>query len=910
MPTYSGFSDPESTTATALDTTSSSYINGSLTSTINTFQNSIGGSDFIDTYKFTVSSSSIVNLNLDGLSSNADLYLLNSTGGTITKSAQSGNTSESIRTSLVAGTYYAQVFDSASNTNYNLSFSSDPILDSGRLTFDNAINTAYTIPTPLSISNLNYSTTDFVGEQNGITDSSVIQDVRDFYKVDLASNGTLNITLNGLTADANLVLLKAGPTVIQSSNQIGTTSESIVTSSLAQGSYYIQVYANTKNVTNYNLQVAFTPDQVDNAGNTLAAARNITTLPSTFSDFVNSSDNLDYYRLDLTTLTNSDALVDISLKPTSANADLQLLDSSGYGVQSSQQLGTATDAIRRSLKAGVYYILVTPGTGSATNYDLSISATPIAADQAPNTENTAKNIGTLNASQSLNEFVGNIDTDDYYTFSLNRSSLFSLNLSNLSDNADVQLINSNRVVFQSSANTGTVNETININLSAGSYFVRVYTSGLANTFYNLSLSATQQTQMFDLNQGTNGSSPDNLTAWGNTLYFTANDGSTGSQLLKSGGTVANTTRITNINPGSFNPANLTVLNNKLYFTANDGTKGTEVWVYDGTQARIVSDINPNSGSSNPSNLTVVGSNLFFTADDGTNGREVWVYDGTQVRLVKDIYSGSKSSSPTNLTAVNGKLYFTATDPSNGTELWVSDSTNSGTQVIDIRPGSLGSSPANLTTLGSRLYFTANDGTSGYEVWKYDAGVASVVKDVTPGNNSVAPSYLTPVGNNLYFVKYGNDFKPELWKTDGTSNGTIRVKNDTTQAPNIGFGASNLTAVGNALYFIAPDNATGLELWKTDGTDANTGLVKDIWVGSDPNNSIPQSLINFNGSLYFAASDSSNREVWSSDGTALGTSKVSNIYANGNADPAKLTVVGTRLFFTATNGTNGTELWVI
>ncbi|MBN3893921.1 MAG: pre-peptidase C-terminal domain-containing protein [Nostoc sp. NOS(2021)] len=910
MPTYSGFSDPGNTTATALNTASSSYIGGSLTSTSNIFQNSIGGSDLIDTYKFTVSSSSIVNLNLDGLSSNADLYLLNSTGGTITKSAQSGNTSESISTSLAIGTYYAQVYDTASNTNYNLSFSANPILDSGRLATDNTIANAYTIPTPLSGSNPNYSTTDFVGDQSGITDSSVIQDAKDFYKVDLASNGTLNITLNGLTADANLVLLRSGPSIIQSSNQTGTTSESIVTSSLAQGSYYIQVYANTKNVTNYGLQVAFTPDQVDNAGNTLAAARNITTLPSSFSDFVNSSDNLDYYRLDLTTLTNSDALVDISLKPTSANADLQLLDSSGSGVQSSQQSGIATDAIRRSLKAGVYYILVTPGTGAATNYDLSVSTTPIAADQAPNTQNTAKNIGVLTASQSLNEFVGNIDTDDYYTFSLNSNSLFSLNLSNLSDNADVQLIDSTRVVIQSSANTGTANETINTSLSAGTYLVRVYTSGLANTFYNLNLSTTAQAHIIDLNPGSNSSSPDNLTAWNNTLYFTANDGSVGSQLWKSGGTVANTTRITNINPGSFNPANLTVFNNKLYFTANDGTKGTELWVYDGTQSQVFSDINPNSASSNPSNLTVVGSSLFFTADNGTNGREVWVYDGTQLHLVKDIYSGVQSSSPTNLTAVNGKLYFAANNPSNGTELWVSDGTVNGTQVIDIKPGTLGSSPANLTAVGSTLYFTANNGTSGYEVWKYQTGVASLVKDVTPGNNAVAPSYLTAVGNGLYFVKYSDDFKPELWKTDGTSGGTVRVKNDTTQAPNIGFGASNLTAVGNTLYFIAPDNATGLELWKTDGTDANTGLVKDIWVGPDSNNSIPQSLINFNGSLYFAASDGSSREVWSSDGTALNTRKVSNIYANGNADPAKLTAVGTRLFFTATNGTNGTELWVI
>ncbi len=53
MATYSGFSDPVSTTATALDTTSSSYIGGSLTSTASIFQNSLSSSDTLDTYRTT-----------------------------------------------------------------------------------------------------------------------------------------------------------------------------------------------------------------------------------------------------------------------------------------------------------------------------------------------------------------------------------------------------------------------------------------------------------------------------------------------------------------------------------------------------------------------------------------------------------------------------------------------------------------------------------------------------------------------------------------------------------------------------------------------------------------------------------------------------------------------------------------
>ncbi|MEH2196405.1 MAG: pre-peptidase C-terminal domain-containing protein [Nostoc sp.] len=894
---YSGFSDPGSTTATALDTTSASYIGGSLTSTANIFQNSLGGSDTLDLYKFTTSSSSIVTLGLDGLSSNADLNLLNSGGNSIFSSNQTGTTPESIRANLPAGTYYARIslVSGASNTNYNLSLVAETIQESGRS--DNSRANAFDIGT-FSSSNTSYSTTDFVGNTGA---TGAIQDSNDYYKFNVANSGTINIVLNGLGADANLEL-RNDSGVIKSDPQTGTTSESF-SYNLAVGlTYYVRVVPSTSSFTNYNLQLSFSSDPVDNAGNTTGAARNINTLtttPATYSDFVNSSDNFDYYRFDLT----SAAVVDFTLTPATANADLQLLNSSGNGILSSNQTGIAQDSIKRSLIAGTYYILVTPGTGAATNYTLSAAATPIGTDQAPDTFGTAKNIGALSSTQTFNDFVGNIDSNDWYRFSLNNNGAFNLTLNNLTDNADVQLVNSSGTTINTSAFTGTANETINTNLSAGTYYIRVYPSGTAEAFYTLNVSATLQAQMLEVRSGSGSSDPSNLTALGSNLYFTANDGTNGVQLWRSNGTT--NTRLTNINPTGFNPANLTVLNSKLYFTANDGTTGTELWMYDGTNVQRISDINPNSASSSPANLTVVGNNLFFSADNGTNGRELWAYNGTASTLVKDIFSGASSSEPANLTNVNGKLYFTAYNPTSGNELWTSDGTTGGTQVIDIRTGGPSSSPASLTAIGSTLYFTANDGTTGSEVWKYEAGVASLVKDVTPGNNGFAPVYLTAAGNNLYFVTDSNsDFQQELWKSDGTSAGTTQVNSSIT-----GIGAFNFRAIGSTLYFTAYDSTNGLELWKSDTSSAT--VVKDIWVGSDPNNSIPSSLVSFNGGLYFAASDASNnRELWSSDGTAVGTRKVSNINATGKADPAQLTVVGTRLFFTATTGTNGTELWVI
>ncbi|MCC5623900.1 pre-peptidase C-terminal domain-containing protein [Nostoc sp. CHAB 5715] len=869
------------------------------------FQDSLSSLDRNDYYKFTLSSSSIVTLSLDGLAanSNANLILTDSNGATITAPNLSGNASENIRFTLnnqPSNTYYARIYlvTPAVGTTYNLTLSAEAILDSGISDNTTALaNTNRDISAAVNVGS--YSGTDFVASSGFVTDAS------DYYKFTLNNNGTIGINLNPSSGNADIQLLNSSGQSLQpasSSTQTGINQDSI-NRSLAAGSYYIQVYASASS-TNYNLQVNFTADAPDQGGNTVGNAT-LVSLPATVSDLVNTIDTQDYYKFTL----NSTALVDIGFTSLSADANLTLQDQNGSAiVPTTTQLGTTLDAIRRSLNPGTYNILVTRGTGTtAANYTLSVVAQTIGLDQAGNSQGAALDLGTLNGSVSGSEFVGSIDFNDYYKFNLNTSSSFNLSLSGLNDNADVQLFRSNGTQVPTTNQTGSTNETItNLPLSAGTYYIRIYPSGSAETFYNLDITVEPQAQQLEINLGSGSSEPDNLTTWNNALYFTANDGTTGIQLWKSDGTT--NTRITNAS--GFNPDDLIVFNNKLYFTATNSTFGTELWEYNGASVTRISDINLNTGSSNPSNLTVVGNKLFFTAVDSSSTRKLWVYNSTSVSLV-DINPGFSSSQSPTFTAFNSKLFFTA---KNNSELWSTDGTVAGTQVISVGETTK-SYPTRFRVVDSTLYFTASNGTSGFEVWKYQNGTtASLLKDITPGNNGFAPTYLTAVGNTLYFVTDSdNDFNLELWKSDGTSGGTVNIRTNG-QAPNVGLGSFSLTAVGNILYFVGNDPVTGLELWRTDGTDANTVLVKDIWTGtnasSQPNNSIPTSLVNLNGTLAFAASNGSNREVWFSDGTTANTRKVSNINPTGNANPDRLTVVGTQLFFTANNGTNGTELYVL
>jgi len=88
--------------------------------------------------------------------------------------------------------------------------------------------------------------------------------------------------------------------------------------------------------------------------------------------------------------------------------------------------------------------------------------------------------------------------------------------------------------------------------------------------------------------------------------------------------------------------------------------------------------------------------------------------------------------------------------------------------------------------------------------------------------------------------------------------------------------SNFARIGNELFYAADDGVHGLELWKTDGTSGGTVMVKDIYSGYY--SSGVSSITSFNGKIYFVAYDGINgSEVWQSDGTAQGTKMLKDIF---------------------------------
>lgn len=890
---------------------------------------SIGGSDRNDYFKFRLRGRSSVDLKLSGLRANANVEVLNRSGNRVPGglSRRTGRRNEDINLNLNTGTYYVRIFPGSARdrTSYTLRMSANR--DRAGETRDTA--------RAITLSSTNRNYLDYVGPS----------DPNDFYSFTLGSRQTVDLSLTGLTGNANMRLLNASGSTIALSGNGGKTPESI-SEELAAGEYFIRVFPKGSAKAQYRLgaSAAVIPD---GGGNSLGTATPIDVdfTTRTYSDRVSDSDTDDYYSFTLASSGQFNLLLD----GLTADADVSLLNSLGVEIETSLNTGTANETITRNLAAGSYVIRVyQPLSGNNTPYNLRVSSLPEDnAGQLGSVTKLPRDItadlsGTsFNNPVSYDDFVGGDDTIDDYKFVLSSRSQVAIDLKNLTGNATLQLIrdiNNNGLVdpgeiIDVSARSGTSAETLGGTLSAGTYYARVIpASAAATAFYDIEISAFSTGTIPSITRDIRfGSAPGLVTgsrSWitnvGGQVFFVANDGPVseggrGQALWRSDGTLDTTVFVKAF---TNDISNLVNVNGTLYFTADDGTgKGVELWKSNGTAGgtTLVQDIFVGSESSSPFNLTAVGDTLYFAANDGVNGIELWRSffnsgTGQQVtELVRDIWVGN-SSGPSNLTNVNGTLYFSANDGINGNELWRINSSGQAELAADIsvpvNPGdSSSSSPSRFTLVGSTLYFTATTNDDGLEIWKVDnptaASITPVrVTNIGPGFESSSAANLTNVNGTLFFT--ANDgLGSELWKLNGNTPEKV-----TDLAGPGSLNPENLTNVNGTLFFTANNGTNGRELWKSDGTTVGTVLLKDIFDGTGSSN--PDNLIAVNGVLYFTATDGINGvELWRSDGTPGGTELTFDIFTGeSGSSPSELVNANNRLFFKANSDINGTELWVL
>ncbi len=228
-----------------------------------------------------------------------------------------------------------------------------------------------------------------------------------------------------------------------------------------------------------------------------ASQLRINTTIQTITDTVSSLEANDLYRFSL----KGRSSFNLTLDSLSADADVKLIQDKnangkfdkGETIAYSNNGGKLAESISTDLAAGNYYVEVYPYGNIQTNYRLSVSAVPF--DSAGNTFNDAREVAVDSQGKSISDWVGKLDSDDYYRFNLAGTSEFKVVVDGLSADADLRLLSSQGNILASSVNIGTASELIAQTLEAGTYYLQVNSYSNSETFYNLDVSASSLSQI-------------------------------------------------------------------------------------------------------------------------------------------------------------------------------------------------------------------------------------------------------------------------------------------------------------------------------------------------------------------------------------------------------------------------------
>lgn len=303
---------------------------------------------------------------------------------------------------------------------------------------------------------------------------------------------------------------------------------------------------------------------------------------------------------------------------------------------------------------------------------------------------------------------------------------------------------------------------------------------------------------------------------------------------------------------------------------------------------LLKDLNtePGLGGSRPREIVAMNNMLYFAGD------ALWRSDGTPMgtKRVREIINNDGPIDPFMLTPGQNSIYFMAWS-TNSQQLWTSDGSSNGTKPVNAAFDGFFSHVDTMVTVNNTAFlFISFD--NRVELWQSDGTTegTKLVKQIWQNNYISFPYYwlktkLIVWNGSVYFMVYDADGNGRFWKTDGTDAGTLLVKSDIKVEESIVF--------NNALYF----REAGSRFWSTDGTPEGTSIFS-FTPGVGPFS--PEKFAIAGNTLYFVASN----ELWKTDGTPLGTVRVKT----GLFDFGSLCGVGSNLYFTANDGTNGQELW--
>jgi len=468
-----------------------------------------------DFYEFDLSSSSSVSIRPQRVQSNLRIRLFDGDRDRIGQNrfrSKGNKRRQTFERDLEAGTYFIQVRGNTreGRDRYRLRLQASALAELPPPVPE-------PVPEPVPTGNDTLATAIDLGVVTATTirnDSIGEADEVDFYKFTLNDIANLDVrTEGGTVRRVQLIRDDNGNGLVDDGEVFAPSgSSSFRPLDMPPGEYFIRLEGFTNLSGDYTLTVVpslFGGNVSPEPGNTLDLASNeLGTFSGTrtFKEYVGALDEIDIYQFTLNDLSN----LQVTFSGSSREVKVQLirddnnngLIDSGEIFASREQIGDS-GTLNQDLPVGNYFILVQPEINSSfsTSYEMTVVGTPYGGNGAPDPGNTlseARNLGTLTGTTSLKEYVGVLDSDDFYRFTLSSAANLQARITRSTDFSSTTNLNVN--VIRDDNNNGQIDDDevvdfgvngLTDDFEAGTYFFRVTPRNSAfSTNYELDLVVT------------------------------------------------------------------------------------------------------------------------------------------------------------------------------------------------------------------------------------------------------------------------------------------------------------------------------------------------------------------------------------------------------------------------------------
>lgn len=338
-----------------------------------------------------------------------------------------------------------------------------------------------------------------------ISGLNTVDNAVDWFKFAMNGDGTseheVKITFTNSQGNLDLALYESDGITLVDDSSGSSNSEKIGLNGVDAGTYFVKVTArNDAQSPSYTLTIEPAMDLADDYENndsiTIVGNRpeggedspNLAYVVGKLSinELNTLDDSDDFYRFRLARKAKGRNSVKIFFQHSQGDLDLAVYCEDGSLFRRGNGIKNSETVKLKRAPAGIYYAHVYGYNGAANpDYSLTINGPKPPRDKAGNSTARARRLKVAKRPRSVKEMVGITDDVDYWRMKLKKSADVTVELTGVEGDADLKLLDVNGQTIAQSVHGSGLDESIQSDLEAGTYYVVVSTDSIDITNYTL-----------------------------------------------------------------------------------------------------------------------------------------------------------------------------------------------------------------------------------------------------------------------------------------------------------------------------------------------------------------------------------------------------------------------------------------